>query len=90
MIKTDKPLYEVVNMRMAGWLMTQGFPIIEIRHKERSNVFLFVDSEPLHEAMKKHSEYIRGIREKTNTHKDSDRRNNNGVHEHKELSTKAD
>lgn len=55
MIQTIKPLYEVVNMRIAGYLMMCGFPLIELNHKEQSNTFLFVDSPQLHEAIDRQS-----------------------------------
>lgn len=54
--------------------MSEGFPLIELVHKDRCNSFLFVESEALHEAMRKHSEYTQRKRERANTrYKNNDR-----------------
>lgn len=55
MIKTNKPLYEVTNMRICGYLMMCGFPLIELIHKDYRNTFMFVDSPQLHEAIERQS-----------------------------------
>lgn len=72
MIQTTKPLYEVVNMRIAGYLMMCGFPLIELNHKERSNTFLFVDSPQLHEAIERQTKR----QEEYRARKQNERRNN--------------
>lgn len=59
MIAPKKPLYKVFNQRLAGWLMQNGFPLIElIDEDERKRSFVFCDTPELHDAIQYRHEEI--------------------------------
>lgn len=51
-----KSLYTVYNQRLAGYLMLNGFPLIEISKNKRTskNDFIFANTDSLHDCITKY------------------------------------
>ena len=54
-----KSLYTVYNQRLAGYLMLNGFPLIEICKNKRTNKndFIFANTDSLHNCIEKYQTY---------------------------------
>lgn len=54
-----KSLYTVYNQRLAGYLMLNGFPLIEISKNRRTNKndFIFANTQSLHEKITEYQNY---------------------------------
>lgn len=56
-----KSLFTVYNQRLAGYLMLNGFPLIELSKNKKTskNDFIFVNTQSLHDSIAQYQEYKR-------------------------------